>query len=126
MEIPSMSEQDALFYFLDGLCGWAKMELKRRGVQDLASAIATAEALVEYKKEFPKKPTKKTSSGKDGGDLDKSPRRDKLSSPKDKGNGRNDGLPKKYTCFLCNGPHRVFECPNKGKLAALVQGEEEK
>lgn len=23
--------------------------------------------------------------------------------------------------MLCNGPHRVFECPKKGKLAAIVQ-----
>ena len=126
LEIPSMREQDALFYFLDGLCGWAKMELKRRGVQDLASAIAAAETLVEYKRESLKKPNKKTSSGKGGGDRDKSPRRDQPSSPKDKGHVKKDGLPKKYTCFLCNGPHRVFECPKKGKLAALIQGEEEK
>ena len=32
LEIPSMGEHDALFYFLDGPLGWAKMELKRHGV----------------------------------------------------------------------------------------------
>ena len=32
-----------------------------------------------------------------------------------------DEAPKQYSCFLCNGPHRVFECPKRGKLASLVQ-----
>ena len=62
-----MREQDALFYFLDGLCGWAKMELQRRSVQDLASAIAAVKTLVEFK-EFPKKPNKKANNGKGEGD----------------------------------------------------------
>jgi len=42
LEIPNTGEQDALFCFLDGLCGWSKMELERRRVQDLASAIGIA------------------------------------------------------------------------------------
>jgi len=45
-----MGEQDAVSYFLDGLCGWVKMELERR-VQDLASAIAAVESLIEYKRD---------------------------------------------------------------------------
>jgi len=45
---------------------------------------------------------------------------------RDKWKGKKDKAPKKYSCFLCNGPHRAFECPTKGKLAALLQGEEEK
>ena len=32
LEIPDMSEKDSLFSFMDGLAGWAKMELQRRGV----------------------------------------------------------------------------------------------
>nr|GEU62164.1 hypothetical protein [Tanacetum cinerariifolium] len=39
-----LKQSDSLFYFLDGLQGWAKMELEQRGVQDLAMAIAHAEA----------------------------------------------------------------------------------
>jgi len=121
-----MGDQDALFFFLDGLCGWAKMELKRRGVQDLVSAIAVAETLVEFKREFSKKPNKKPHSGKGGGDRDKSPRRDKPFLPRDKGKWKKDEFLKKYSCFLCNGPHRVFECPKKGTLATFVQEEEQK
>jgi len=36
LEIPRMEEHDALFYFLDGLHRWAKMELKKHRVQDLS------------------------------------------------------------------------------------------
>lgn len=32
LEIQDMGEKDALFCFLDGLIGWAKLELQRRGV----------------------------------------------------------------------------------------------
>jgi len=49
-----MGEQDTLFYFLDGLCGWTKLELERRRVQDLAFAIVAAESLVEFKREYSK------------------------------------------------------------------------
>nr|GFC40010.1 putative retrotransposon Gag domain, aspartic peptidase domain protein [Tanacetum cinerariifolium] len=48
LEIPELSDQDSLFYFLDGLQGWAKTELERRGVQDLATAIAHVEALIDF------------------------------------------------------------------------------
>ncbi|KAL4339236.1 hypothetical protein GQ457_08G033370 [Hibiscus cannabinus] len=48
LEIPDLSDKDSLFNFMDGLQPWAKTELKRRGVQDLADAIAKAESLVDY------------------------------------------------------------------------------
>lgn len=49
LEIPDMLEKELLFNFMDGLQPWAEQELRRRGVQDIASAIATAEQLVEFK-----------------------------------------------------------------------------
>lgn len=64
-----MGEQDALFCFMDGLCSWAKMELKTRGVQDLAFAIAAAESLLEFKRDSSKSQGKKPQhGGKSGGD----------------------------------------------------------
>jgi len=94
-------------------------------VQDLASAIATTECLVEFKKGSSKGQGKKIrGSGKGGGHRDKSPKKDK--PLKDKWKGKKDEAPKKYSCFLCTGSHRAFECPKKGKLVALVQGEEKK
>jgi len=52
LEIPNMGEQDALFCFLDGIRGWGRMELERRGVQDLASVIAATESLIELKRDL--------------------------------------------------------------------------
>jgi len=49
LEIPSIEGQEVLIFFLDGLCRWAKIELKRRGVQDLASAITATATLIEFK-----------------------------------------------------------------------------
>ncbi|KAF2319762.1 hypothetical protein GH714_018609 [Hevea brasiliensis] len=55
LEIPDMGEKDALFCFLDSLSNWAKLELQRRGVQDLATAMAAAESLIEFKRKEPSK-----------------------------------------------------------------------
>jgi len=94
------------------------------GVQDLAFVVTAAESLNEYKKDSSKRQGKKNSgSRKGGGDGDKFPKRDKPST--DKGEGKKTDAPWKYSCFLCNRPHQVFECPKKGKLAAIIQKEEE-
>ena len=70
LEIPDMNDKTHLLYFMDGLQRWAEQELKRRGVQDLASAIATAESLVKFTNTAPKKDNKlkKGNFGKGGGD----------------------------------------------------------
>ncbi|RVW37374.1 hypothetical protein CK203_087731 [Vitis vinifera] len=45
LEIPNMAEEELLFNFMDNLQSWAEQELRRRGVQDLATAMAVAESL---------------------------------------------------------------------------------
>ena len=45
-----MTEEEFLFNFMDNLQGWAKQELRRQGVQDLATAMAIAESLTDYKR----------------------------------------------------------------------------
>ena len=48
---------------------------------------------------------------------------------KDKGKWKKDdkggSSPKKLACFICDGPHRAYECPKRGKLGALVSTDEE-
>jgi len=101
------------------------MELKKRRVHDLASAIAAAESLIEFKRESSKLRCKKTHYDSDRDrHWDKSPRQDKPTSLKEKGRDKKDKTPKKYSSFLCNGPHRFFKCSKHGKLAALVIEEE--
>ena len=121
----NMGEEDDIFAFLDGISGWAKTESERRGVQDLASAVAAFESPTEYKRDSSKGKDKKNLYGSDSdGDWNKSPRRDRPTTFKDKGRDNKDEAPRKYSCFLGNGPHRVFECPTRGKLVALVMKEQ--
>ena len=51
LEVPNMTEDELLFTFIDNLQGWAKQELRHRGVQDLGTTMALAESLMEYKRE---------------------------------------------------------------------------
>ncbi|ESQ29693.1 hypothetical protein EUTSA_v10023881mg [Eutrema salsugineum] len=48
LQIPSTSEDDSVFYFIDGLQPWAKQELQRRGVYSVNEAIAAAESLSDF------------------------------------------------------------------------------
>ena len=45
LEIPNMTQEELLFNFMDNLQWWAEQELRRRGVQDLATALVSAIAL---------------------------------------------------------------------------------
>ncbi|GFS46872.1 hypothetical protein Acr_00g0104510 [Actinidia rufa] len=49
LEIPDMTEKESLFTFIDGLQSWAKLEVQRRGPQDLATAISIVESLIDFK-----------------------------------------------------------------------------
>ena len=40
LEIPNMTEKEFLFNFMDNLEGWVEQELRRRGIQDLATDMA--------------------------------------------------------------------------------------
>ena len=51
LDISNMHEAGKLFFFLKGLQPWAQRELQRRDVQDLASAIAAAEKLMDIEGE---------------------------------------------------------------------------
>ena len=44
-------DDDALFYFMDGLQNWARMELERRQVRTIDDVITQAEALTDFRKD---------------------------------------------------------------------------
>ena len=48
LDIQNMSDEDKLHNFISGMQGWAQNELRRQKVQDLPSAIAAADALINF------------------------------------------------------------------------------
>ncbi|KAE8724094.1 hypothetical protein F3Y22_tig00010927pilonHSYRG00135 [Hibiscus syriacus] len=48
LQIPNMSEDDLLFYFIDGLQGWAKQEIHRRDIRTVDEALVIVESLVDF------------------------------------------------------------------------------
>ncbi|KAE8705397.1 cytochrome P450 78A7-like [Hibiscus syriacus] len=129
LQVPSLSEEDGFFTFMDGLKPWAKNELRRRGVKDLSTALTTAESVIELGvKSVDSKPKPKFRGS--SGDRDRASRSDRDSS----GSGRPSNskhLDKKdkpvIQCYNCKGQgHLARDCPQKNKLSAIKEkdGEE--
>ncbi|CAM8908261.1 unnamed protein product [Rhodiola kirilowii] len=129
LEVSDLSDKEALRYFKDGLQMWAKTELKRRGAPDLASAIATAEGLVDYMGSGPAETRPSTGTAypaKSGGET---PQRTEPSygvsfpRPRDKGkakeSARSPNRSSDNRCFLCGGPHWSKNCPQKAALSSV-------
>ncbi|GJS48156.1 putative retrotransposon gag domain, aspartic peptidase domain protein [Tanacetum coccineum] len=121
LEIPELSDQDSLFYFLDGLQGWAKTELERRRVQDLSTAIAHAEALIDFstRRDSSKSKDRKVNQKKGGGEKNAQPKVDVARKPPI---GKDKNLKTSYKsggCFICDGTHRARDCPKKASLNGL-------
>ncbi|PKI73202.1 hypothetical protein CRG98_006400 [Punica granatum] len=114
LQVPSLTDKEAFFQFMDGLKPRAKQELQCRGVQDLHKAMSTTESLVDFR-------SSNKSHRSDGGKSAKPTFKDKVGSSKPK--GKDEWTLK---CFLCDGPHMAWECPTKTKLAALMKADEEK
>ncbi|GJW79944.1 putative nucleotidyltransferase, ribonuclease H [Tanacetum coccineum] len=126
LEIPELSDQDSLFYFLDGLQGWAKTELERRGVQDLSTAIAHAEALIDFstRRDSSKPKDRKVNQEKGGGEKNAQPKVDAARKPP---TGKDKNLKTSYKsggCFICDGPHRARDFPKKASLNGLSAHED--
>ncbi|KAL0358225.1 UNVERIFIED_CONTAM: hypothetical protein Scaly_1508200 [Sesamum calycinum] len=124
-----MSEEDKLFNFLSGLQTWAQTELRRQGVKDLPSAIAVADRLVDFrvanssnlekkKKHYGKENEKSGNGWKDGKFKKKKHQEVTRSGNKETVQPKVDRT--KKGCYLCNGDHRMRDCPKQGKLNALV------
>ncbi|GJT57578.1 hypothetical protein Tco_0992632 [Tanacetum coccineum] len=113
LEIPELSDQDSLFYFLDGLQGWAKTKLERRGVQDLSTAIAHSEALIDFstRRDSSKPKDKKVNQERGGGEKNAQPKVDIARKPP---TGKDKNLKTSYKKMLegvrmCRKARKVME-----------------
>ncbi|XP_075087766.1 uncharacterized protein LOC142169758 [Nicotiana tabacum] len=129
-----MSDEDKLHNFISGMQGWAQNEIRRQKVKDLPSAIAAADALVDFctasltsdpissyksKKKEKGKDWKKDNQKQDGNDKGKG----KMNASSSKANKPTGG---EKVCWTCQRPgHQARNCPNQGKISAL-RAEEEK
>ncbi|KAL3649521.1 hypothetical protein CASFOL_005924 [Castilleja foliolosa] len=129
LDIRDMSEEDKIFNFMAGLQSWAQAELRRQGVKDLPSAIAAADRLVDYKTMGAKDGEKRDGEKKDSkGKKSGKSWRDK---GKQKYGGKTGGTSKpsdqvtmdktRKGCYLCDGDHRVRDCPKKTRINAIVK-----
>ncbi|GJU61059.1 putative retrotransposon gag domain, aspartic peptidase domain protein [Tanacetum coccineum] len=127
LEIPELSDQDSLFYFLDGLQGWAKTELERRGVQDISTAIAHSEALIDFstRRESSKPKDRKVNQEKGGGEKNAQPKVDPAHKPPTRKDKNLKTSYKSVECFICDGPHKARDCPKKASLNGLSAHEDE-
>lgn len=137
LQIPDYSREEALFSFVDGLKPWAKQELQRREVKDLDKAITAAECLVEFSGEDePDSPRSDGTSqrqekgegdgqepvGRKAANMWRSPRgRDRRWAKPGEQNGGKTWDKQPMSCYLCEGPHRALDCPNRKKMTAIMQ-----
>lgn len=127
LETPQLPEDVKLLYFLDGLQRWAEQELKRRGVQNLTSAIAVAESLVEFSKESSKNDKGKKKFHNDKNGASKPYKGEKSAKfthgwkgKQQQGESSKEPFKPKRNCFFCDGPHFMRDCPNRAKMNAIA------
>lgn len=129
LDVKNMSEDDKLFNFFSGLQPWAQAELRRQNVKDLPTAIAAADSLVDYKIN----PSSTSADKKKGGDgknkKGKEHKKGKNKKTGDSSKQRGSDPPQSQGnansgCFLCNGNHKIRDCPKRNRLTALVTDDE--
>lgn len=132
LQIPNLTEEDELFYFVDGLQAWAKQEVQRRGANTLDEAITCVESLSEFQRSMSEAPQTsrgpKVYSGKGGGVKEypkrPAPRREFTPRPatsQTRPGDKKKATPTQRACFICKGPHFMRDCPKLGTLAAIAE-----
>ncbi|PWA77883.1 hypothetical protein CTI12_AA219830 [Artemisia annua] len=119
LEIVDVPDQDALFYFKDGLKEWARIEIDRRNVKTLDEAIAAAESIVDYSNR-PRRPLIDQEGVKRASPKRLDDRRDE--GPKFEKSFQNKDMskPPPKPCFICDGSHWTRDCPSRKAINALV------
>lgn len=120
-----MFEEDKLFDFILGLQPGAQTELREQAVKDLSSAIAAADALVDFKATSTPSPSENRQREKGRSNHRKGRTKGEVDcSDKEKEKATTPIF--RYSCFLCKGPHRAAACPRREKLNAMLEDREAK
>ncbi|KAK2998230.1 hypothetical protein RJ639_022604 [Escallonia herrerae] len=140
LDISDMSAVDRLFFFMEGLKPWARIELNRRRVNNLNEAIIAAESLSDYTSEPQRPPQRGNPSRgiggkKPGGPVpnqswgSKSNWASNSSTQQKSGVGFKAKLdastsgevkkPPFRGCFLCQGTHVIANCPQRQMMNAF-------
>ncbi|KAL2253116.1 UNVERIFIED_CONTAM: hypothetical protein Sindi_0106300 [Sesamum indicum] len=131
-----MSEKDKLFTFMEGLKPWAHLELQLQRVTDLNSAMTAAERLADFNPETRRdrhttpspaqnKPSGarsfRSNSNRGGGEKSHAQSSSQDRSGRNKPQENRQGVPQRSNgCFLCDGPHRFWDCPKKQLMNVLA------
>ena len=107
--------------------------MRRRGVQDLSTAMAVAESLMDFRRgdSSQEKPPFKGSHAKGGGDKGYKSYNAKegssaaSTSREGKSGDRRRDFKPKTNCFLCDGPHWAHKCLKRKGLSAMIERETE-
>ncbi|KAL4347703.1 hypothetical protein GQ457_17G004460 [Hibiscus cannabinus] len=75
LEIPTLGEEEGLFLFMDGLQIWANLELERRGVKDLSTALSASKSIAKFEKRSESTKPKLKHKGNGAGDKEKKAKR---------------------------------------------------
>ena len=128
LDIKNMSEEDKLFNFVSGLQAWAQTELRRQGVKDLPTAMATADCLVDYKllgtmvagqKPKMEGSRKQKVTGKPFPNQTKGKKEGNAANLRAGESQNGQQTSKSSGCFICQGPHRARDCPRMENVFAL-------
>ncbi|KAL6316308.1 hypothetical protein AAG906_017941 [Vitis piasezkii] len=132
LEIPNMTGEELLFNFMDNLQGWIEQELRCRGVQDLATTMALAKSLTDYKMGDSSKVESLENSHAIGGGDEVLKDHNAFRMGSDKTSNVQEGRVKaerkkfmpKIKCFLCDGPHWARDFPKRKALSAMIKERE--
>ena len=129
LKIPNMTEEDLLFNFMDNLQWWVDQELRCRGIQDLATAMAVVESLTDYKRgDFSKVESLEdslTMGRRDEVSRDHNALKMGLGKTPNIQEGRGKAERKEFMpkikCFLCDGPHWARDCPKRKVVNTMIK-----
>nr|GEX14004.1 putative retrotransposon Gag domain, aspartic peptidase domain protein [Tanacetum cinerariifolium] len=94
-----------------------------RGVQDISTAIAHVEALIDFstRSESSKLKDRKVNQEKGGREKNALPKVDAARKPPIRKDKNLKTSYKSGACFICDGPHRGCDCPKKASMWFLIK-----